>query len=164
LKQTTAALRLRKATGEDGPFLLAVRNADDVRSQSKTQHVISEETHRDWLQKHLNSSDTVIWIIERGGERLGYVRAQKIDDGHEKGDWLLSIALQRSARGQGYASWALLKTCRLMRKDVGAGSLVAEVFTTNAAAQRLFKNAGFVDKATTREGQSSIVRFEIPLG
>src|SRR2546426_6414610 len=53
LKQATAALRLRKATIEDGLFLLALRNADDVRSQSKAQEVIHEETHRNWLQKNL---------------------------------------------------------------------------------------------------------------
>ena len=163
MKQATAALRLRKATIEDGLFLLALRNADDVRSQSKAQEVIHEETHRNWLQKNLNSSDTVIWIIEREGGRLGYIRAQKIDERHEKGGWLLSIALERSVHGQGYASWALREACRLMRRDVGSGSLVAEVLATNAAACRLFKNAGFVDKTSTEDNRSQFVHFELPL-
>lgn len=164
MKPTTVALSLRKATFDDGPFLLAVRNSDDVRSQSKTKDIIAEETHRKWLQTHLGNPDTAIWIIERSGEKKGYIRAQRLEDGSEKGNWRLSIALQRSARGHGHASWALKEACRLMRADVGAESLVAEVFATNETARRLFKNAGFVDKAATAEGQSSIVRFELPLG
>jgi RimJ/RimL family protein N-acetyltransferase len=159
----TAALTLRRATFADAPFLLAIRNADDVRSQSKAQEVIPEEIHESWLQKNLNSSDAVIWVIEREGERLGYVRVLKIDGDHEKRNWLLSIALERSARGQRYASWALREACRLMRKDVDAGSLVAEVLAANAAARHLFKNAGFVDKTSPADNRSQFVRFELPL-
>lgn len=164
MKPTTAALTLRKATFVDGPFLLAMRNSDDVRSQSKTKEIIPEETHRKWLQAHLNNPDTAIWIIEHSGKKHGYIRAQRLEDRGERGNWLLSIALQRSARGQGHASWALREACRLMREDIGAESLVAEVFATNEAACRLFRNAGFVDKAATAEDQSSIFRFEFPLG
>ena len=166
MKQTTAALTLRKATFDDGPFLLALRNSDDVRSQSKAKDVISEETHRKWLQTHLENPDTTIWIIEQSGEKQGYIRAQRLEDrdGSERGSWLLSIALQRSARRQRHASWALKEACRLMREDVGAESLVAEVFATNAAGRRLFKSAGFVDKSASAGDQSAVVRFEFPLG
>ena len=79
MRMTTAALTLRRAGLEDGPFLLTVRNEDSVRSQSKSQELISEETHKNWLERHLGSSETAIWIIERESQKLGYVRAQKID-------------------------------------------------------------------------------------
>ena len=78
MRMTTAALTLRRAGLEDGPFLLTVRNEDSVRSQSKSQGLISEETHKTWLERHLESSGTAIWIIERESNKLGYVRAQKI--------------------------------------------------------------------------------------
>ncbi len=163
LKQATATLKLRKARFDDGPFLLLVRNAEDVRSQSKAGDMISEETHRSWLQKHLKSSDSMIWIIEREEDRLGYIRAQKTGNQREQQDWLLSIALRRSARGQGYASWALREVCRSMRKDVGSGNLVAEVLASNVAACRLFAHAGFADKTGTADKKSQFVRLELAL-
>lgn len=163
MKPTTAALTLRKATFDDGPFLLALRNSDDVRSQSKTKDVISEETHKKWLQAHLGSPESAIWIIEREGEQLGYLRAQRLEDGSEKRNWLLSIALQHSARGQGCASWALKEACRLMREGVGAESLAAEVFATNVAALHLFESVGFKKRLAVKN-ESNFIQFELRLG
>ena len=163
MKQATVGLNLRRATLDDGPFLLAVRNAEDIRSQSKVRNVISEETHQGWLQQQLKSSDAVIWIIERGKDRLGYIRAQKSGDQREEADWLLSVALHASARGQGHADWALKEVCGVMRRDIGAGRLITEVLSTNVAACRLFRKAGFVDRVRTEDGGSPYVRFEFPL-
>ena len=163
MRPMTAALTLRKATLADGPFLLALRNSDDVRSQSKKSDVITEDTHRKWLQTHLGNPGTAIWIIEQSGEKHGYIRAQKLEDGTGK-SWLLSIALGRSSRRQSYASWALKEACRLMREDLGAESLVAEVLETNEVARRLFKNGGFVGKSAEAGNKLAIIRFEFSLG
>ena len=160
MKQATVGLNLRKATLDDGPFLLALRNSDDVRSQSKVQEVIPEDIHTKWLQRCLNSSDTVIWIIEEEGKRLGYIRAQKINGGCDKGDWLLSIALECSACGKGYASWALGEACRLMRADPGTLDLVAEVLETNVRAHRLFKKLGFIE-VLQPDNKSGLIRYQL---
>jgi RimJ/RimL family protein N-acetyltransferase len=163
LKPTTAALTLRKATFEDGPFLLAIRNSDDVRFQSKTKDVIPEETHRKWLQAHLGSPESVIWIIEREGDKQGYIRAQRLADGNETGSWLLSIALQPSGRGHGFGSWALKTACHWLRKDGGARQVVAEVFAANVAARRLFEGVGFKERLAVKK-ESNLVQFALRLG
>lgn len=136
-------LSLRKATFDDGHFLLSLRNLDDVRSQSKKKDIIAEKTHREWLQAHLGNPDTAIWILERAGEKQGYIRAQKRESRDGEEDWLLSIALQPSGRGHGFGSWALKEVCRLIRNDLGATHLVVEVHTGNTTARRLFEQAGF---------------------
>lgn|GEM_PF-1688365 len=163
MKPATAALTLRKATFDDGPFLLALRNADDVRSQSKTQGVIHEEMHRKWFQAHLGSPESAIWIIEREKEPLGYVRVQQIKKENQKGKWLLSIALQPSFRGQGLGARAVFEVCRLLQENFPAESVVAEVVGGNAAALRLFNACGFIMTAIVQQDGQDMQRFELAL-
>lgn len=163
MRMTTAALTLRRAGLEDGPFLLTVRNEDNVRSQSKSQGLISEETHKNWLERHLGSSGTAIWIIERESQKLGYVRAQRLQDPSEAGKWLLSIALNALSRGKGYGTWAVREACRLLRETFHAETIVAEVQSRNAAAMRLFTASGFIMTAHVQEHGQDLQRLELSL-
>lgn len=163
LTPATAALTLRKATLEDGPFLLRIRNDDDVRLQSKNQHLISAETHRCWLERHLNSAVTAVWIIERAEEQIGYVRAEHSQDSSKTGTWLLSIALIAFSRGKGYGAWAVTEACRLLREDFGARAIVVDVLNKNAAALKLFKRTGFKTAAIVQEHSQTLQRLELPL-
>jgi RimJ/RimL family protein N-acetyltransferase len=155
------ALILRNATIEDGAFLLAVRNDGDVRSQSKHTEIISDETHRKWLEQYLHSSDSAVWIIEQQGEKLGYVRAQRLEQPGQAGTWLLSIALHSSFRGQHYGTWGVREACRLLRDNFGAQVVIAEVLNGNAASLKLFQSTGFVPRGITPTGGGDFLRFEL---
>jgi RimJ/RimL family protein N-acetyltransferase len=160
LRQPTATeLTLRKATENDGAFLLAVRNRPEVRAQSKNQDVIPEATHRAWLKTQLNSSATAIWIVEDNGQSEGYVRVQDIGEG----TWLLSIALDQPFRGKRHGSWAVREACRMLKETHGARCLVAEVFSTNRPARRFFEDAGFIPTANLAECGLVMTRFELSL-
>ena len=163
MRMTTAALTLRRAGLEDGPFLLTVRNEDNVRSQSKSQELISEETHKNWLERHLGSSATAIWIIERESQKLGYVRAQKIGHPGKTGQWLLSVALTPVSRGKRYGTWAVREASRILRETFHAESIVAEVQSGNAAALRLFTALGFVMTDHVQEHGQDLQRLELSL-
>ena len=163
MRMTTAALTLRRAGLEDGPFLLTVRNEDNVRSQSKSQGLISEETHKNWLERHLGSSETAIWIIERESQKLGYVRAQKIGHPGKIGQWLLSIALTPVSQGKRYGTWAVAEACRFLRETFHAETIVAEVQSRNAAALRLFTASGFVMTDHLQERGQDLQRLELSL-
>jgi RimJ/RimL family protein N-acetyltransferase len=162
LTPTTAALTLRKATLEDGPFLLRVRNEDDVRLQSKNQELISGETHEKWLTQNLGDANSAIWIIERQQEKVGYIRARKVEQPGESGKWLLSIALDFSSRGRGYGTWAITEACRLLQTDYRADAIVAEVKNTNSASLRLFKRAGFKTAGFVQAHSQNFQRLELP--
>jgi RimJ/RimL family protein N-acetyltransferase len=156
---------LRKATVEDGAFLLAVRNADDVRSQSKHTELISEETHRRWLERHLYDSASAIWVIEQKGDKLGYIRAQRLEeDLSEAGKWLLSIALNPHSRAQGYGAWAVKRACRLLHENFHAKAVIAEVLNSNSAALRLFKTSGFRVNPVVQEPGNGFMRLELSFG
>jgi RimJ/RimL family protein N-acetyltransferase len=163
LTPTTAALTLRKATLEDGGFLLRVRNEDDVRLQSKNQELISEETHKKWLTHNLGDADSAVWIIERQHEKVGYIRAQKLEQPGESGKWLLSIALEPFSRGRGYGSWAITEACRLLQTDYRADTIVAEVKNKNSVSLRVFKRMGFIMAANVGEQSKDLSRLELSL-
>ena len=163
MRMTTPTLTLRRAGLEDGPFLLTVRNEDDVRSLSKSQGLISEETHKNWLERHLGSSETAIWIIERESQKLGYVRAQKIGNPGKTGQWLLSVALTPVSRGKRYGTWALAEACRVLRETFHAETIVAEVQSRNAASLRLFTMSGFIMTAHVQEHGQDFQRLELSL-
>lgn len=160
---TTAALTLRKATLEDGPFLLKVRNEDDVRLQSKNQEVISATTHEQWLTHNLGDAGSAIWIIERQQEKIGYIRAKKLEDPRESGKWLLSIALEASSRGRGYGTWAITEACRLLQTDYRADTIVAEVKSQNSVSLRLFQKTGFIMAANVAEQSKELSWLELSL-
>jgi RimJ/RimL family protein N-acetyltransferase len=160
---TTPTLTLRRAGLEDGPFLLTVRNEDDVRSLSKSQELISKETHKNWLEAHLGSSETAIWIIERESTKLGYVRAQKIGHPGKTGQWLLSVALTPVSRGKRYGTWAVAEACRFLHDILHAETIVAEVQSRNAAALRLFTMSGFIMTAHLQEHGQDLQRLELAL-
>ena len=160
---TTAALTLRKATLEDGPFLLKVRNEDDVRLQSKNQEVISATTHEQWLTHNLGDAGSAIWIIERQQEKIGYIRAKKLEDPRGAGKWLLSIALESFSRGKGYGTWAITEACRLLQTDYRADTIVAEVLSKNSVSMRVFKRMGFMPAANVGEQSKDLSRLELSL-
>lgn len=163
MRPPTAVLRLRKATLDDGPFLLTIRNLEDVRVQSKSRDVIAEQTHIKWLLGQISNPDCLIWIVEEAGSKQGYIRAQKIIEGKcSSGAWLLSIALNSSGRGHGVGKWAVEEVCRLMKQVPGATSLIAEVLGSNQVARRLFNRAGFQMLGEGTNSQS-IVRLGLHL-
>jgi RimJ/RimL family protein N-acetyltransferase len=163
LTPVTAALTLRKAKLEDGPFLLKVRNEDGARLQSKNQELISEETHEKWLTHHLGNADSAIWIIERQQEKVGYIRARKLEQPGESGKWLLSIALDFSSRGRGYGTWAITEACRLLQTDYRADTIVAEIKNKNAVSLKVFRRMGFVPAANVGEQSKDLTRLELSL-
>ena len=156
-KPIAAVPSLRTATREDGAFLLAVRNAPEVRARSKNQEIIPEAIHYAWLNARLHDPGAVIWILEHQGEREGYVRAQEI----EARTWLLSIALQARFQRQGHGAWALREASRLLFEVRGACCLVAEVIAANSAARRLFEVAGFIPKSIEVQDGLDMARFTL---
>jgi RimJ/RimL family protein N-acetyltransferase len=125
--------------------------------------LISEETHKKWLEQHLDSSQTAIWIIEGERTKLGYVRAHKIGNSGKTGQWLLSIALTPVSRGKRYGTWAVAEACRFLRETFQAETIVAEVQSRNAASLRLFTTSGFIMTAHVQEHGQDLQRLELSL-
>ena len=103
---------LRDATLADAQFLFDLRTDPDVAAASNTAGPPSLERHVVWLMRALENPDVRLFIVEDEGPRLmaiGQCRLDLKDDGNAAE---VSIALVRSARGQGLGT-AVLKILAL---------------------------------------------------
>ena len=132
-------LTLRPATLEDADKLLVWRNEPDAVAMSKNQSTVTLDEHLSWLEDVFSGVVPVsIFILESEGASLGYVRIA-----HELNTGILSIALDRSVRGDGL-SWQALDLAMGMARARYLYTLQATVKRDNLASRRLFSSHGFV--------------------
>ena len=93
-------LNLRKACWSDCRFLFRLRNEDEVRKNSFQTSEIPYSSHENWFAQKLQDVNTVIYILERNGQAIGQVRADRQERTAE-----ISYALCREARGRGLSRW-----------------------------------------------------------
>ena len=131
----------RDARTEDAQLLLQWRNDPEVRSVSFSQDVISLESHRNWLSKRLDDSDTKIWIAQdQSGRAVGQIRFDSRDEG-ETG--VISIILDPTVRGRGMGPHLIAEACRAFFDSTMGQKIVAQIKPGNIASERAFRRAGF---------------------
>lgn len=125
-------MRLRPATLDDAPLLLAWRNDPDTRANSHNTAKVTLAEHRAWLEATLANPARTLWIAEDGGP-VGTVRC----DHGEVSE--LSWTVAPEARGKGVGR----RMVALAVAEVG-GRIRAEVKTGNHASARIAESAGMV--------------------
>lgn len=123
-------IKLRKADTEDCSFLFDVRNEKSVRENSFFTDKIDHNEHSEWFKKALKSENKTIYIIENNGERVGFLRLEKILE--------INIAIDKSGRGNGFAEKALNE----IEKCID-GKIMARIKNNNKKSLKLFKKAGY---------------------
>ena len=126
--------------------LLAVRNEDSVRRAMFTDHVISEDEHRQWMKGLQSDRSRRIWVIlGEDGDVIGQVSLARLDRRHLTSDW--AFFLSKSARGGlGFAvEYAFLN---FVFDVLGLAKLNCEVVEGNDAVVKLhgkfdFRHEGF---------------------
>lgn len=132
-------LQLCRAVQTDAPNLLAWRNQEDVRFNSRNREVIDLAEHADWLAAVIADPARHLLIGHRQGKPIGVVRLDERDNTGE-----VSIYLTPDARGQNNGS-VLLRAqeawIRATRPHIT--QLVAVVLGDNAASHNLFLKNGY---------------------
>ena len=134
-------LNLRKACWSDCRFLFRLRNEDEVRKNSFQTSEIPYSSHENWFAQKLQDFNTVIYILERNGQAIGQVRADRQERTAE-----ISYALCREARGRGLSRWMLSELENRLREDGFCNELYAEVKRENTASQKIFRSLGYRQK------------------
>lgn len=125
---------LRPATMNDWPLLLKWRNDPATRAASRSQQVIDEATHREWLQRCLADDRRSLLVAERASCPVGTVRLD-FDEECE-----LSWTVAPEFRGQGIGS----RMVRLVVASVST-SVRAEARRDNPASCRIAERAGLTE-------------------
>jgi RimJ/RimL family protein N-acetyltransferase len=118
---------------DDAARLLAWRNDPETRRASHDSAEVTPEEHRAWLERVLHDPDRRLWVVRRGHEAVGTVRADRDAEGTTELSWTVAPG----ARGQGLGKrMVALVAARLV------GPLRAEVKRGNTASGKIAEAAG----------------------
>lgn len=123
----------------DRQFTFDLVNDPSVRSAGYATEEISWDNHCDWLQRHHQSSNSHLFIIESSQqESVGSLRFHLVDD-----SWEIGIALTSSARGKGYADHGVRLGITELSTLHNIHHFFATIRPANAASKNLFTRLGF---------------------
>lgn len=131
---------LREAGPADARLLFDwVNRPDSLQGKIRTMKPIAWPEHERWFTARLADRDTLLYVIERGGEPAGQVRLEKRDDGAYEVD----IYVIAEARRQGLAAGALARAIETLCAARPDAIVRARMVEGNAASRHLFRRLGF---------------------
>jgi aminoglycoside 6'-N-acetyltransferase len=129
--------QVRPATDDDADLLVAWHADPDV-----SRYWDDETKTRDEVLADLQRADVDAYIVEFGGEPIGYVQAWWDDDAPRRGG--IDMFLVPSARGRGYGPDAARALTESLLAS-GWARVTVDPYTWNEPAVRAWRRAGFVD-------------------
>lgn len=117
---------------DDAELLLAWRNDPLTRELSHNKEPISLEAHIKWLSKVLENSNRQLFIALVGQDKIGTVRADKLESTTE-----LSWTIAPEARGKGFGKSMLKQFVELTDRPISA-----EVLESNTASIKMAEFVG----------------------
>ena len=130
-----SVLNLRPANLSDMWFLFDLRNHPAVRKYSNNTDEIDPKNHQKWFEAVLLDRSKQIFIADRGGQLVGMVRFEKVDN-----TYLMSWAVSPEVHGQGMGKDMLKNAVELM-----AGcQLAAEIKEDNLASIKIAEFVGMM--------------------
>jgi RimJ/RimL family protein N-acetyltransferase len=133
--------QLRPATLDDAPFLLALRNDEEVRRQSRSPEEVGEAEHDDWLRSRLQEGERCrLYVACVDGEPVGQARLDVDSTGAAE----ISIALTAPQRGRGLGTALVSRASEQGSRDLGVHRVTAVVRAQNKASYQAFLRAGYV--------------------
>jgi RimJ/RimL family protein N-acetyltransferase len=139
-------IALRNAGELDAMDLLAWRNDPQTRAASFNTDPVPEDDHRQWLTACLADPDWWIWVATFDGEKVGTVRAHRVDRVAE-----LSITVAPECRGHGYGAEMIRVAVQQMEASGFADRVTAEIKSWNVRSIAAFRRAGFTVAAANTE-------------
>lgn len=128
---------LRPVRVTDADFLFGLVNDRSVRASSFRSGPVGWREHLAWLRTQLDGVGRLCEVVEAEGVPVGLVRAEWRD-----AEARISVALAKTARGQGIGAAAVSALAAKARRELGV-PVVALIKPDNVRSQRMFERAGF---------------------
>jgi UDP-4-amino-4,6-dideoxy-N-acetyl-beta-L-altrosamine N-acetyltransferase len=149
---------LRPLRTEDGPQVLAWRNAPTVAPFMYTDHVVTPDEHAQWLSMVLAAEDRRYWIILLDERPVGLANLARIDRRNGRCEWAYYLG-DTETRGRGVGACVEYLVLSEVFGPMELGKLGCEVFTDNEAVWRLHESFGFTREAHYRDHVWKDARF-----
>jgi spore coat polysaccharide biosynthesis predicted glycosyltransferase SpsG/GNAT superfamily N-acetyltransferase len=131
-------IQFRKATREDSYQLWRLANDTKVRRNSFNPEPISYEQHLRWFEKKLESSSSIIYVLDVSGVLLAQVRYDGKDETAE-----IDYAVIPGFRRKGLGTRILEITSENACRELGVSGVQGIVKKDNKASASSFLKAGF---------------------
>lgn len=105
---------------------------------------------RRWEQTRLLGDEGGTLIVERAGERLGFVAWHRQPTSRVSFCWNIGIAIRPEVRGHGYGTQAQRRLAGYLFAHTQANRVEAVTEITNTAEQRALEKAGFTLEGVLR--------------
>lgn len=129
------AVGLRAVRPDDCDILYSWQT-EEARRYFNDPRVPELPQHRIWFRERVAAKNPYFWIVECDTVAAGYVRLDKLENGH---GLAVSLLVDRPYQGRGIGIMAL----KLLREMVPDLRLLAEIHPDNAASRRVFEKAGY---------------------
>lgn len=144
------SVALRPLRAEDGPQVLAWRNAPEVSAHMYTDHQVTEDEHARWLAAAIAADDRRYWIILMDERPVGLANLVRIDRVNRRCEWAYYLG-EAETRGRGVGACVEYMVLREVFGPMGLNKLACEVFTANEAVWMLHESFGFGREAHYRD-------------
>jgi len=132
-------IKVRKINREDSRRIWEIRNHPLMRQNSNNQEETPFEKHDQWFgNKYFRDADNYCFILETGGEIIGYCR---FDFDSDDNNYIVSIAVDAEHHGKGLGKLFLKESLDAFgerEKDI-----VAQTFKNNIPSQKIFEKNNF---------------------
>jgi UDP-4-amino-4,6-dideoxy-N-acetyl-beta-L-altrosamine N-acetyltransferase len=118
------------------------RNKKNISQYMVTNHYISPEEHRQWIQRLKTKTTSKAWIIRFDGKPVGVVSLSNINLDEKTAEWGVYIA-EESARGTGIGSRVLYQLLDYVFETLHLQTLRTMVLGNNPVALRMYEKFGF---------------------
>jgi UDP-4-amino-4,6-dideoxy-N-acetyl-beta-L-altrosamine N-acetyltransferase len=145
------------------------RNSTSVSQYMMTNHDISPEEHRRWIENLKTKATAKAWAIRFDGRPIGLVSLTNINLEEKTAEWGFYIA-DESTRGKGIGSAVLYQLLEYAFETLKLRSLSTSVMENNPNALHLYEKFGFeIDpteqQSLLREGRLiEVVTMELSRG
>lgn len=126
-----------------------LRNQENVRKYMYTSHEISEIEHQRWLNSLQNNDSQVVFVAVDGGDVLGVVSLNAINQAQKTADW--AFYLDSQVQGKGLGSIIEFWMLDYAFNDVGLEKLNCEVLELNASVIKMHQKFGFEIEGVRRK-------------
>jgi methionyl-tRNA formyltransferase len=148
-------LRLRPVRFQDAYALWTWANDREMRIAAFDRRAISWEEHLDWLGRQLSSSETRMWLACADRSRpLGLIRFDTSDSWRTA---RLSYVMAPEARGLGFGRRLVEEGVALLRFEIPATTIVADIRSGNIPSLRIFRRLRWEETTGAKDGQPRFV-------
>ena len=139
MKMSNNRIRLRRITPEDCEMLWNWANDSEVRRNAFEQRQIDINTHAQWFNRKLESSDSFLFIaVDENNTPVGQIRFDCSGDIGE-----VDISVDKNRRHEGLGAEILKEGLNKIFQKTRIKKISAHVKNENMASKKMFEQGGF---------------------